>query len=156
MWVKWVASLTVGAILLVALILFVEHNNGNGEAAQNPGAVARANRESEILVAADQAPHVYRIEGRQSSRGAIAKGVRIEMTELINRGTIAGTLASIRCGRDGGTSTRQAFRCTAVVAGVNYPFLGVVDRRGTRLTLCKRDEPPLPSMNIPVSPRCLP
>jgi hypothetical protein len=153
-WGRWVAPFAVAAALLVALILFVSHNNNNSLAHQNPAAVARANREAAILVAADQAPHVYRIEGHQAARRAIEKGVRIEMTELINRGTIGGTLHSIGCTRSGGTAARQAFRCSAVVAGVNYPFLGVVDRSGKRLTLCKRDEPPVPSMNIPVSASC--
>ena len=44
----------------------------------------------------------------------------------------------------------------AVVAGgVTYPFLGVADPRARRVTYCKRDQPPVPSDNIPVSRRCL-
>jgi hypothetical protein len=43
----------------------------------------------------------------------------------------------------------------ATAADVNYDFLGVVDVPAHRLTYCKRDEPPVPSMNIPVSRRCV-
>jgi hypothetical protein len=41
-----------------------------------------------------------------------------------------------------------------VVANVSYPFVGVVEPAARRLTYCKRDLPPVPTMNIPVSARC--
>lgn len=155
LWAKFVLALGVGAVLLVALILFVEHNNGNGEARQNPQAVVRANREAETLVAQDQAPHVVRITAHAAPRRAILGAVRADMTKLIAGGTILGTLQRAACRRTGGTHDRQAFACTAVVAGVNYPFLGVVDLPRRTVTYCKRDEPPVPADNVPVSPRCL-
>jgi hypothetical protein len=40
-------------------------------------------------------------------------------------------------------------------AAVSYPFLGVVDLRAKQITYCKRDPPPVPSENIPVSSRCV-
>lgn len=153
-WARWALPFGVAALLMLALVLFVSHNNNDSLAHQSPGAVAQANREAAVLVAADQAPHAFAIEGHQAPRRAAERGVRIEMTELIARGTIPGTLRRITCTGAGGTPARRALACTAVVAGVNYPFLGVVDRGGRRLTLCKRDEPPVPSMNIPVSARC--
>jgi hypothetical protein len=89
------------------------------------------------------------------SRTAITTAVRAEMSRLIDRATIQGPLGRVACTPIGaGAAGRQAFRCTAVAAGVNYPFLGVVDRRARRVTYCKRDEPPVPQLNIPVSRRC--
>jgi hypothetical protein len=40
------------------------------------------------------------------------------------------------------------------VANVNYPFDAVIEPAVRHLTYCKRDIPPIPSMNIPVSARC--
>jgi hypothetical protein len=31
----------------------------------------------------------------------------------------------------------------------------VVDTSARRITYCKRDPPPVPSQNVPLSPRCL-
>jgi hypothetical protein len=47
------------------------------------------------------------------------------------------------------------YSCVATANDVNYDFLGVVNVPAHQLTYCKRDEPPVPSMNIPVSPRCV-
>lgn len=154
-WAKFALSLGVGAIVLLALILFVEHNNGNGEATQNRQALVRANQEAEILVKQDQAPHVLRLTALGAPRTAILHAVRAEVTTLINHGTILGTLQRAGCRRTGGAADHPAFSCTAVVAGVNYPFLGVVDVPQRTVTYCKRDAPPVPSQDVPVSRRCL-
>ena len=57
----------------------------------------------------------------------------------------------------GGTSSRLAFRCqvTASAQLVTYPFYGVVQPASHRITYCQRVAPPIPSMNVPVSRRCL-
>lgn len=154
LWARWALSLSAGVILLVALVLFVEHNNSNSEATQSPAAIARANREAEIVVAQDQAPRVGAVRPGSSPRNALVRAVRADMTAMINNGTIDGPLGRATCTRTGGSAGRPAFRCAAVAAGVTYPFLGVVDVPGRRVTYCKRDLPPVPSLNIPVSSRC--
>jgi hypothetical protein len=158
LWARWAISLGVGLILLLALVLFVEHNNNNSEATQSPAAVARANREAAVVVAQDQAPHVTVVASGTGARAAIVKAVRGDMTQLVNTGVVGGPLTRVGCARTGAHAGPHAgplaFRCTAVAAGVNYPFLGVVDLHARRVTYCKRDEPPVPSLNIPVSPRC--
>ncbi len=154
LWARWVLSLGAGLILLLALILFVEHNNTNSEATQSPAAVARANREAEVVVAQDQAPHVAAVAPGSGAHAAIVKAVRADMASLVDRGIIDGPLGRIACRRTGDHAGRPAFECTAVAGGVTYPFLGVVDLRARRVTYCKRDEPPVPSLNIPVSRRC--
>ena len=155
MWARWVLSLSAGAIVLLVLVLFVEHNSNDSEATQSPAAVARANREAAIVVAEDQAPHTASLKRGSSARGALVDAVRGDMTAMINKGIIEGTLRHLACTQTGGHAGRSAFRCTAVAAGVNYPFLGVADVRAHQVTYCKRDEPPVPSMNIPVSRRCV-
>jgi hypothetical protein len=141
--------------VLVALVLFVEHNNNNSEGTHSPAAVARANREAEIVVAEDQAPRVVVLRPGTNPHVVIVNAVRSDMTTMINKGIIEGTLSRTACTRAGGHAGRLAFRCTVVVGGVNYPFLGIADVRAHQVTYCKRDEPPVPSMNIPVSRRCL-
>jgi hypothetical protein len=154
LWARWVLSLGAGIIVLVALVLFVEHNSNNSQATQSPGAVARANREAAVVVAQDQAPHVVALNPGSSARAAVTRAIRADMTTMINNGIIEGPVSRAACAQTGGHSGRLAFSCTAVAAGVNYPFLGVVDTQGRQVTYCKRDEPPVPSMNIPVSRRC--
>lgn len=155
MWAKWVLSLSVAALLLLGLVLFVDHNSNYGaEAPQSPQAVVRANREADVVVAQDEAPHVVRLRPGTAPRAAMLRSVRGAMTRLINGGIIDGTLQRTSCARAGGTAARPAFSCTAVAGSVNYRFLGAVDLGTRTLTYCKRDEPPVPSQNVPVSPRC--
>lgn len=154
MWARWVLSFAVAVIAIVALIVFVDRHNTNGPASQNPKAVARANQEAEIVVAQDQAPHVITLRSPSDVHAAFVRAVRHDMNQRIDKGTIDGTLQRVTCAPHGGRPGMPAFHCTAVVADVNYPYLGVADLAARRLTYCKRDAPPVPSQNIPVSPRC--
>jgi hypothetical protein len=154
MWVRWVLSLGTGAALLVALVVFVDNNNSDSLAVQSPAALARANREADIVVAQDQAPHVVSLTSASAPRGAMTRTVRDEMTRLIAKGTVPGPLQRTSCRRAGGRRSRPGFSCVATAAQVNYEFLGVVDVPARHLTYCKRDAPPVPSQDIPVSPRC--
>jgi hypothetical protein len=144
----------IAAVLVVGLVVFVDHHNGNGLATQSPAAEARANREAEILVAQDQVPHVVRLRSASDPRTAFRDAVRADMSQRINRGFIDGTLQRIACRRDGGTAAAMNFSCTVIVAGIDYPYVGVVHVAARQLIYCKRDEPPVPSQNIPLSPRC--
>ena len=155
LWARFALSIGAGVILLLALIVFVDHNNNNAEATQSPAAVARADREAEVVVSQDQAPHVAAVAAGVAARPAMVKAVRAAMTRMIDNGTIDGPLTRVACTGAGAHSGRLALRCTGVAAGVNYPFLGVVDLRARQLTYCKRDAPPVPSLSIPVSRRCL-
>ena len=155
LWARWVLSLGVGLILLVALIVFVDHNNNNSEATQSPAAVARANREAEVVVAQDQAPQVTVVAPGTGGRAAITKAVRANMTKMIDNAVIEGPLTRVTCTGTGTHAGRPAFRCSAVADGISYPFFGVVDLRARRVTYCKRDAPPTPSLNIPLNRRCL-
>ncbi len=150
-WARWVLSFAVGAIALVLLVIVVAHSNPNGLAPQNPAAVVRANREAETLVEQDQAPRVTTAAARTSARSAIERAVRADMGARVSLGQITGPLQRVTCAR---AARRSAYSCTATAADVNYDYLGVVDARAHRVTYCRRDPPPVPSENIPVSARC--
>ena len=154
MWAKFAASLAVGVILLVALIIFVNHNNTDSNQTLSPSEQAKVNREAERVVAADQAPQVVTLAAGQSPRAGIEGTVHRAMAGLVTKGVVNGPLQRVRCTSHGGRSGRQAFTCVATADNVNYNYVGVVDVAGHRLTYCKRDVPPVPSQNIPVSVAC--
>jgi hypothetical protein len=155
LWARWVISLSVSAALLVALVEFVDHHNTDSLATENPRAAIRANREAEIIVAQDQAPHVVKLRSGTLPRAALRRTVAAEMARRIAAGQVSGPVQHTTCARTGGRAVTPAFRCTVDAAGVNYEFLGVVDVGARRVTYCKRDVPPVPSQSIAVSRRCL-
>jgi len=156
MWVRMALALGVVAALIAALVAWVQHStNSPAEAPVNsPKAVAEANREARIVVGQDQRPHVVALAPGAKPSAAIAGAVTGYMRTQIRRGLIDGRLTRTGCDRAGGAGARQVWHCTVVVAGVSYPFDGVIEPAAERLTYCKRDLPPVPSMNIPVSARC--
>jgi hypothetical protein len=153
MWAKWVLSFGVGAVLLVALIIYVDHHNTDSPPSQNLASQTRANREAALVVERDQAPRVIRLAAGLSPRAGMTRTVRATMSGLIGKGVIDGPLQRVRCTPHRG-GDRIGLSCVATANDVNYDFVGVVDVPARQLTYCKRDEPPVPSMNIPVSARC--
>jgi len=153
MWLKWVLSFGVGAILLVALIIYVNDHNTDSPPSNNLAAQTRANREAEVVVERDQAPHVITLVSGQSPQAAMTHAIRTTMSGLISRGIIEGPLQRVRC-LPHRARGRVGLSCVATAADVNYDFVGAASVSAHRLTYCKRDEPPVPTMNIPVSPRC--
>lgn len=147
-------ALTIGAILLVALIIFVNHNNTDSSQTLTPSEQAKVNKEAERVVAADQAPQEVKLTGGDSPHAAFVRTVHAAMSGLINKGVVDGPLQHVRCSRHGGGTGHLGFSCVATADDVNYDYVGVVDVPGRRLTYCKRDEPPVPSQNIPVSAAC--
>jgi hypothetical protein len=154
MWAKFAVSLGVGVILLVALIIFVYHNNTDSNRTLTPSEQAKVNKEAERVVAVDQAPRVLTLRPGESPRAGFVRTVHATMSDLVNKGVVDGPLQRVRCTRHGGRAGDLGFSCVATAADVNYDFVGVVDTSAHQLTYCKRDEPPVPAQNIPVSPRC--
>jgi hypothetical protein len=154
MWARWVLSFGVAALLAVGLIVFVNHHNGNGLASESPKATERANREARIVVSQDQAPHVVRLAAGVS-RAAVDQAIRHDMTVRIGKGQAGAPLQHVRCTATGNRASATGYRCRATAAGVGYPYQAVADRATRKLTFCKHDAPPVPSMNIPVSRRCV-
>ncbi|HEY6462799.1 MAG TPA: hypothetical protein VIY73_21665 [Polyangiaceae bacterium] len=154
MWAKFAVSLGVGVILLVALIIFVNHNNTDSNRTLTPSEQAKVNKEAERVVAADQAPRVVTLRPGESPPAGFVRTVHAAMSGLVNKGVVDGPLQRVRCTRHGGRAGDLGFSCVATANNVNYDFVGVVDTTAHQLTYCKRDEPPVPSQNVPVSPRC--
>jgi hypothetical protein len=153
MWLRWALALGVAALLAVALIVFVSHHNDNLLAHESPKAAERANRLAEIVVSQDQAPHRVTLAAG-TSRAAVAHAIRHDMTVRIAKGQAVGPLQRVHCAAAGTRASDVGYRCRATAAGVGYPYQAVLERRTRTLTFCKHDAPPVPSMNIPVSPRC--
>jgi hypothetical protein len=159
MWVRWALSLGIAVVLAVALIVFVSHHNGNGLAHESPKAAERLNREAETVVSQDQAPQVVTLAPGASRapgalRAAVTHAIRRAMTARIAKGDAGAPLRQVRCLTVGTRAGAVGYRCRATAAGVIYPYQALLRRRTHTLTFCKHDAPPVPSMNIPVSPRC--
>jgi hypothetical protein len=156
LWQRFVLAAAVAVALLVAMVLFVEHNNTNTNPSLNEAAQVRANHDAEILVAQDQGPHNVRLAAGVAPGMALARAVHARIAAQIAAGAVAGPVTGVSCRASGPRQgARNAFSCTVVAGGVSYPFAGVVDTATRQVTYCKRDQPPLPSETIPVSARCL-
>jgi hypothetical protein len=156
LWLRTTFSLGIAAVLLVALVLYVSHHNTNSPPITNLAAEGRANREAEILVSQDQAPHVARLRAGATPAATFEHAVRTFMADQIARGAISGPLQRETCAQIGRrASVRLAFSCAVQAGGVGYEFRGVVDTLAQRITYCKRDPPAIPSQSVPLSRRCL-
>jgi len=150
-------SLLVAAAVLAAMVVFVNGHNTNSPSSTNEAAAVQANRDAEILVEQDQAPRTARLSAGLTPAAALGRAIEARMARQVAAGAIGGPLKRVRCrarGAGASAGTRTAFSCTAVAGDVTYPFLGVVDPAAHRITYCKRDPPPAPSDDVPVSRRC--
>ncbi|HEY2260301.1 MAG TPA: hypothetical protein VGH45_11340 [Solirubrobacteraceae bacterium] len=155
LWQRFALAGLVTVALLVALVVFVQNNNTDTPRSSNPAADLQANREAEILVAQDQAPHTAPLPAGPRPAQAAARVVRASVERRIARGELSGPLRQTGCRvGGGGRRARRAFSCTAVAGSVSYLFVGVIEESARLITYCKRDPPPAPSDNVPVSPRC--
>jgi hypothetical protein len=153
MWLRWVVSFAVAGALAVGLVAWVSHHNGNGLATVSPKAAERANREAEIVVSQDQAPRTV-TAASGAPRVAVIRAIRHDMNVRIADGDAGAPLQKVSCRAIGTRASATGYACQATAAGVNYPYQAVLDRRTRRLTFCKHDAPPVPSMNVAVSARC--
>jgi hypothetical protein len=155
LWLQWVLSIVVAVAVIVALVRFVQSSTANQITTENAAGAAQANREAEILVAEDQAPHTVRLTVHTAAAVAINRAIRADMTTMIDEGSLDGPLQRSSCAPTGPPGKAgESFGCTVSAAGVSYPFVGVVDARARTIVFCKRDPPPDPLENIPVSSRC--
>jgi hypothetical protein len=154
LWMRWAVCIIVGAAAVVALVVFVEHNNNNSEAKGSPKSLVAEQQEAKVLIGADQAPHTFAVKAGQSVQAGFVAAVHADLKNGLKTGDIQGRIQRIACHRAGARGGRVAYHCVAQVQNVKYPFVGVYVAKAKRITYCKRDAPPLPSENIPVSRRC--
>ncbi len=155
LWLQWVLPFSIAALLIIALVVFVHHETDDVPqyANTNSNAIVEQNREDTIIVRQQQAPRVSRLAAGVSATVGLRDAVDRYMTSQVNHGFMAGPLKGTVCHAVGGTSTRQVLKCDVTAADVTYPFDGVVAARV--ITYCQRVAPPTPSMNVPVSKRCI-
>ena len=154
LWMRWAVSITVSVVVIAALVVFVEHNNSNSDAKASTKALERENQEAQVIVGADQVPHTVTLKNGQSVQAGFVAAVRADVRHRLKTGNIQGRVQKIDCHRSGARAGRVAYSCVAQVQNVKYPFVGAFTAKSKRITYCKRDLPPLPSENIPVSPSC--
>jgi hypothetical protein len=154
LWMRWAVSIAVGVALIAALVVFVESNNSNSEATGSAKSLERENQEARVIVGADQVPHSVTLKSGQSVPAGFVAAVRSDIRHRIKTGNIQGRVQKVGCHRSGERGGRVAYSCVAQVQNVKYPFVGVFTANSKRITYCKRDAPPIPTENIPVSPRC--
>jgi hypothetical protein len=155
LWARFALTIVITVTLLVAMVIYVNAHNTNSNPSLNEASQVRANREAEILVAQDQAPHTLSLADREKPAAALERAIRAQIASQIAAGAIDGPLQRATCRATASRlSGRTAFSCAVIAGSVTYPFLGVVDTTARRVTYCKRDPPPAPTDNVPVSARC--
>ena len=160
LWARWVLTILGFAVLIVAIAIFVRHVNHESSASRTESATAEeeANREAEIVIAEDQAPHTAALHPGSglTTRTALERAIAGDVHARIDDGQLTGPLQYMHCRASGASrGGREPFRCTVRSAGIAYPFLAVADERQGELTWCKVDPPPAPgATEAPVSSRC--
>jgi hypothetical protein len=157
---QWVLPFAVAGAVVLALVLFVQHetNDTPAIASYNSAAAVREQfREDTILVRQQQAPHHAKLAAGQPAAVSLRRTIVAWMNHQINIGSLAGPVKDTTCRpAAGSTSGRLVFHCnlTASAQSVTYPFDGVVQTAARAITWCQRVAPPIPSMNVPVSNTC--
>ena len=159
LWARWLLTILGFAALAVAIVIAIHAVNHSGASPSERSAALEANRESQIVIAEDQAPHTSPLRSGAPTQVVLQRAIVIDMDNRIRHGALTGPLQGVRCAPAGRPrdSGRQAFHCTARAAAIAYPFLGVVDEHTRQLTWCKVDPSPVSNgpQEVPVSPRCL-
>jgi hypothetical protein len=156
LWARFAITIVITLSLLAVLVIYVSANNTNSNPTLNEASEVRANHEAEILVAEDQAPHTARLAAGEQPSAAVERVIRQRIASQIAAGAIGGPLQRASCRSSGSRpGGRTAFSCEVVAGSVTYPFLAVVDTSLRSVTYCKRDPPPAPTDNVPVSRRCV-
>lgn len=158
-WAQWLLPFTVAAALIVALVWFVHHQTDDVPAIANVNGHAAVveNQEDTVIVRQQQVPHVTKLVAGESAGEGARRAVVAFIHSQIARGLMEGPVRSSSCRTAAGSSSaREVLHCsvTASALVVTYRFDAVVDPAAARITYCQRVEPPVPSLNVPVSGRC--
>jgi len=158
LWSRWLLTILVYACVVVAVLLLIHDLNSNSQASRSEAAAeAEANREGQIAIEEDEAPHTAPLRAHAGAQAALTGAVTADVQARIRHNQLTGPLQRVRCASAGGAvAGRRPFRCTVTSAGLQYTFLGVADQRDQQLTWCKVDPPPSANapLEVPVSPRC--
>jgi hypothetical protein len=157
LWARWLLTILTFAVLTLAAVVFV-HDHSEGTSAPTKSereAEVEANREGNVVIEEDQAPHTARFATGVAMLTALERAISGDARSRIQAGNLTGPFQSVRCEAKGAVGANRAFRCTVHAAGVAYPYLAVLDEHTRQLTWCKLDPPPVSGApEVPVSTRC--
>jgi hypothetical protein len=159
LWARWLLTILTFAVLTLAAVVFV-HDHSEGTSAPTKSereAEVEANREGNVVIEEDQAPHSVRLGAGVATLKALERAISADARGRVRSGNLTGPFQSVHCEAKGAISVNRAFRCTVRAASVNYPYLAVLNERTRQFTWCKVDPPPTGGApEVPVSPRCKP
>jgi hypothetical protein len=156
LWARWLLTILAFVVLILVGRGFVHNSEGaSGPTSAERKAEAEANREGDIVVEEDQAPHTASLHSGVPTRVALEHAIAADVHNRIQSGELTGPFQSVHCVASGSPHAgHQPFNCTVRSASIAYPFLAVLDESAHQLTWCKVDPPANGATGIPVSPRC--
>ncbi len=157
LWARWLLTILTFAVLTLAAVVFI-HAHSEGTSAPTKSereAEVEANREGNVVIEEDQAPHTARLATGVATLTALERTISSDAHGRIQAGNLTGPFQSVHCEAKGAAGANRAFRCTVRAAGVNYPYVAVLGEHTRQLTWCKLDPPPASGApEVPVSARC--
>jgi hypothetical protein len=156
MWARWLITILAFVVLILVGRGFVHNSEGaSGPSSAELKAEAEANREGDIVVEQDQAPHTASLRPGAQARVALEAAIAADTHNRIQSGELTGPFQGVRCAVSGSPHAgRQAFHCAVHSASIAYTFLAVLDEPAHQLTWCKVDPPANGATPIPVSASC--
>jgi hypothetical protein len=156
LWARWVLTILAFVVLILVGRGFVHDSEGaSGPTSAERTAEVEANREGDIVVEEDQAPHTAPLPSGVSRQLALENAIASDARHRVQSGELSGPFQSVHCATSGSPSAgREAYRCTVRSANIAYRFVAVLDAPADRLTWCKIDPPANGATAIPVSARC--
>jgi hypothetical protein len=156
LWARWVLTILAFVVLILVGRGFVHNSEGvSGPTSAERKAEVEANREGDIVVEEDQAPHTAPLSSGVSRQVALESAIAADARHRVRSGELTGPFQSVRCATSGSANAgRQAFRCTVHSADIAYRFVAVLDVPTRQLTWCKIDPPANGATAIPLSARC--
>jgi hypothetical protein len=151
---RWAVCLLIGAVLIVLLIAFVSHNNGNGEASVSKTKLKQEYAQDTILVHQEQAPHSVRAGSPAAAQTALVAGVGRLMRRQVTANVLPGPVQRVHCWASARQGSRVGFHCSATADDISYPFLAIYTPSAHHAVFCKKVYAPVASEDIPVSRRC--
>lgn len=162
LWARWTITIVAFAVGITVVIVVNDSAGGSSTPSRSEAAAqAAANREGEIAIKQDEAPHEAPLSPAAATGaaagGALERAIAADVRHRVQHGELTGPLQSVRCKSSAAArSDRTPFSCEVRSAGIDYEFVGVADARTARLTWCKVDPPTTTgeSLEVPVSARC--
>jgi hypothetical protein len=151
---RWALCLLGAAALIALLVVFVSHNNGNGEAIVPKAKLEQESAQDTIIVRQQQAPHTLRVGAGSAPRPRLVRGVGAVMRRQVSLNLLPGPVQRVRCWENARRGARVGYHCSAEADHISYPFVAVYTPSAHRVVFCKRVYAPVASEDIPVSRRC--